>query len=89
MDLSDLRERLETPHLNATREPPRAAFELKAGSAYDSQQIAAGAPGQQLGRLGSAYARRGLDVAPTLEVRPGYRCTVILTEDIVLPPWKG
>ncbi|NYZ14588.1 hypothetical protein HL658_18720 [Azospirillum sp. RWY-5-1] len=59
------------------------------GSAYDNQRIAAGVLGQQLGRLGSEYARRGLDVAPTLEIRPGYRFTVMVTNDIVRPPWKG
>ncbi len=61
----------------------------RGGSAYDSHQITAGALGQQPGRFGSEYARRGLDETPTLEVRPGYRFTVMMTKDIVLPSWKG
>lgn len=48
--LSDLRAELDTQYLNTTREAPRSASELKAGS-----------------------------------VIPG----VMVTEDIVLPPWKG
>ncbi|WP_229180088.1 TrbI/VirB10 family protein [Bradyrhizobium ivorense] len=56
---------------------------------YDSQQIIAGALGQQMGQLGMEMTRRNLDIQPTLEIRPGYLFNVMVTKDIVLPPWQG
>lgn len=56
---------------------------------YDSQQILAAELGRQLGQLGTEMTRRNLDIQPTLEIRPGYRFNVMVTKDIVLPPWQG
>ena len=56
---------------------------------YDSQQIIAGALGQQMGQLGMEMTRRNLDIQPTLEIRPGYMFNVMVTKDIILPPWQG
>ena len=51
------------------------------------QSIAAGL-GQQLGQLGQEIARRNARIQPTLEIRPGYRFTVMVTKDIVIRPWR-
>ena len=59
------------------------------GDGYDSQQIIAGALGQQLGQLGTEFARRGLNIAPTLEIRPGYTFNIMVTRDMILMPWRG
>ena len=59
------------------------------GQNYNSQQIAAAALGQQFGELGQEYARAGLAIPNTLEIRPGYRFVVMVTKDIVLQPWGG
>ena len=50
------------------------------------QSIAAGL-GQQLGELGQEIARRNTRIQPTLEIRPGYRFTIMVTKDIVIRPW--
>ena len=46
-----------------------------------AQQSAANAGGQ--------ITSRGLDVQPTIKVRPGWPVRAILNKDIVLQPWKG
>lgn len=56
---------------------------------YDSQQIMAAELGRQLGRMGMEMTRRNLNIQPTLEIRPGYQFTVMITKDIILPPWEG
>ncbi|MDQ3186485.1 MAG: TrbI/VirB10 family protein, partial [Pseudomonadota bacterium] len=56
---------------------------------YNSQQIMAAALGQQLGMLGMQIARRNLSIQPTLEIRPGYQFSIMVTRDIILPPWTG
>lgn len=56
---------------------------------YDSQQILAAEIGRQLGQLGMEMTRRNMNIQPTLEIRPGYRFVVMVTKDIVLPPWQG
>ena len=48
------------------------------GQNYNSQQIAAGALGQQFGELGQEYARAGLAIPNTLEIRPGYRLNLLV-----------
>lgn len=50
-------------------------------------QIAAGALGQQVGELGMETARRGLQVPPRLQIRPGYRFNVMVTRDLPLRAW--
>lgn len=54
---------------------------------YSSQQIAAGALGQQFGELGQEYARAGLSIPSTLEIRPGYRFVVMVNRDMHLRPY--
>jgi type IV secretion system protein TrbI len=56
-------------------------------SGLTSQQTIAASLGEQLGQLGQETARRNMQVQPTLEIRPGYRFTIIVTKDIVLRPW--
>jgi type IV secretion system protein VirB10 len=56
-------------------------------SGLTAQQTIAASLGQQLGQLGQETARRNMQVQPTLEIRPGYRFTVMVTKDIVLRPW--
>jgi type IV secretion system protein VirB10 len=43
------------------------------------------AVGQELGQTASELIRRGINIAPTLEIRPGYAFNVMVTQDIVLP----
>jgi type IV secretion system protein VirB10 len=57
------------------------------GQNYNSQQIAAAALGQQFGELGEEYARAGLSVPTTLEVRAGYRFVVMVNKDVHLRPY--
>ena len=40
-----------------------------------------------MGQLGMEIARRGLQIQPTLEIRPGYRFAVQVTKDILLRRW--
>jgi type IV secretory pathway VirB10-like protein len=53
-----------------------------------AQQTIAAGLGQQLGQLGQELARRNARIQPTLEIRPGYRFTVMVTKDMVIRPWK-
>lgn len=57
------------------------------GQNYNSQQIAAAALGQQFAQLGAEYARAGLSVPNTLEIRPGYRFVVMVNKDMHLRPY--
>jgi type IV secretion system protein TrbI len=56
-------------------------------STYDSQQIVAASLGQQLGQSGMQLIQKNLNIQPTLEIRPGYRFNVMVTKDMILPPW--
>jgi type IV secretion system protein VirB10 len=38
--------------------------------------------GQQLGRVTAQLIEKNLNVAPTLEIRPGYRFNVVVTKDM-------
>ena len=60
-------------------QPQQSAF-----AAPSAAQIAAGALGQQMGQLALENARRGLDIPPTQEIRPGYPFTLIVQHDIAL-----
>ena len=55
----------------------------------DAQQSIAAGLGQQLGQLGQEIARRNSRIQPTLEIRPGYQFTVMVTKDIVIRPWRS
>ncbi len=57
------------------------------GQNYNSQQIAAAALGQQFGGLGQEYARAGLSIPNTLEIRPGYRFVVMVNKDMHMRPY--
>lgn len=58
-------------------QPQQSAF-----AAPSAAQIAAGALGQQMGQLALENARRGLDIPPTQEIRPGNPFTLIVQHDI-------
>jgi len=57
------------------------------GQNYNSQQIAAAALGQQFDKLGQEYARAGLAIPTTLDIRPGYRFAVMVNKDMHLRPY--
>lgn len=59
------------------------------GATYDAQQIMTAELGRQMGQLGMEMTRKNMDIQPTLEIRPGYRFNVMVTKDIILPPWQG
>jgi type IV secretion system protein VirB10 len=40
------------------------------------------AVGQQLGQVTAQLIAKNLNIAPTLEIRPGYRFNVIVTKDM-------
>ena len=43
------------------------------------------AVGQELGQTSTELIRRGMNIAPTIEVRPGYAFNVMVTQDLVFP----
>lgn len=59
------------------------------GDRYSSREIATAELGRQLGQLGMETARRGMDIQPTIEIRPGYNFNINVTKDIILPVWRG
>jgi type IV secretory pathway VirB10-like protein len=58
-------------------------------SAYSGQQVIAGSLGMQMGQLGMGSIQRGMNLPPTLTIRPGYRFNVMVSKDLILPPWRG
>ncbi len=52
-------------------------------AAPSSRQVAAGSLGQSLGDVSLESARRGLEVPPTLTIRPGQPFNVMLSGDVV------
>ena len=50
-------------------------------------QIAAGALGQQMGEVSSEMIRSNMQVGPTLEVRPGFKFSIYVSQDLVLAPY--
>jgi type IV secretion system protein VirB10 len=50
-------------------------------------QIAAGAVGQRVGDVSSEMIRRNMQVGPTLEVRPGFKFSIYVSQDLILPPY--
>lgn len=59
------------------------------GQNYSSSQIVAASVGQQMGEAGMQIVQRDLSIQPTITIRPGYRFQVMVTRDIILPPWSG
>jgi len=47
--------------------------------------VLAAAAGQQFASVSSEMIRRGMNVAPTLEIRPGYALNVMVTHDVIFP----
>ena len=43
------------------------------------------AVGQQLGSVSADLLRRGMSIAPTLEIRPGYPFNIMVTQDLLFP----
>ena len=43
------------------------------------------AVGQQFGSVSAELIRRGMTIAPTLEIRPGYPFNIMVTQDLVFP----
>jgi type IV secretion system protein TrbI len=43
------------------------------------------AVGQELGQTSAELIRRGINVAPTIEIRSGYAFNVMVTQDLVFP----
>src|SRR5262249_58957195 len=55
-----------------------------------ARNVLGAAVGQQLGSTASELIRRGITIAPTLEIRPGYPFNVMVTQDLVFPgPYDG
>jgi type IV secretory pathway VirB10-like protein len=54
-----------------------------------ASQVLTAAVGQQANTVGAQMIARGLDIQPTLDIRNGYRFTVMVTKDMVLQPWSG
>ena len=68
---------------------PGAAF-TAAGSGervYSPFQTGSGAVSQQMSQLGQEYARAGMAIPNTLEVRPGYFFQIMVPKDMHLPPY--
>lgn len=63
--------------------------QAKAGNTYSSQQIIAGAMGQQMNNLGMLSIAGRINQPPTITIRPGYVFNVVLNKDIILPPWQS
>jgi type IV secretion system protein VirB10 len=64
-------------------QPQQSAF-----STYSPTQSAAGAVGQQMSQLGAEFARKGLSIPPTQQIRQGYSFAVMVTKDIAFEkPW--
>ncbi len=47
--------------------------------------VLGGAVGQQFGSVSADLLRRGMTLAPTLEIRPGYPFNIMVTQDLVFP----
>lgn len=44
--------------------------------------------GQQLAQTSSEITRKNLNQPPTITVKSGFRCNILITRDLVLPPWQ-
>lgn len=57
-------------------------------SGYSAQQIIAAQLGQQMGEFGMEIARRGMNIPPTITIRPGYIFNVMVKKDMILPAYQ-
>lgn len=53
-------------------------------TAPNANSALSNALGQQLGRVTSQMIAKNMNIAPTLEIRPGYRFNIIVTKDLTL-----
>ena len=42
---------------------------------------------KQLGKVATEMLRKNLSIAPTIEIRAGYEFGVMVSQDIILPPY--
>ena len=66
---------------------PTDGLEVRDPRTPPGQQVA-GELGRQWGELGQEVAERNLQIQPTLRIRPGYRFNVMVTKDVILPPYR-
>jgi len=53
-------------------------------------EMGGAAASQQLGQVAQNSLQRGMNIPPTLEIRPGYQFNVMVTNDLVLPgPYRN
>jgi type IV secretion system protein TrbI len=52
-------------------------------------QMFANGAGQNINQVGQQLTRRDLQVQPTITVRPGFSVNLIVTKDVVLPPYAA
>jgi type IV secretory pathway VirB10-like protein len=53
-------------------------------------EMGGAAASQQLGQVAQSSLQRGMNIPPTLEIRPGYQFNVMVTSDLVLPgPYRN
>lgn len=57
-------------------------------SGYSAQQIIAAQLGQQMGEFGMEIARRGMNIPPTITIRPGYLFNIMVKKDMILPAYQ-
>lgn len=60
------------------------------GDRITASQAMSEALGQQLGQVTAQLIAKNMNIAPTLEIRPGYRFNIIVTKDMVFSkPYQG
>jgi len=68
-------------------QPERAAYGEDGRRLTAEEQLAADL-GRQWAEVGEQLVTRNLDIQPSLTIRPGYRFRVVVTRDLVIPPWR-
>ena len=63
-------------------QPQQSAF-----SGYSPSSVASGQLTQGYSQLGQEYARAGLSIPNTIEIRPGYQFVIMCAKDVRLPPY--
>lgn len=58
------------------------------GENITAGQTVAAEMGRQLGQLGMETARRGMNVQPTLQIRPGFQGSLLVQQDLILREWR-
>lgn len=73
---------LETLVLAAKRMQPQQSASW--GTSPSPRQELAAALGDNIGQVSTEMIRKNMNIAPTLEIRPGYLSNVLVTKDLVL-----